>query len=132
MQKTDVLPIVLVVDDDALIRFDLAEALAEAGYRVLEAGSVLEAIAVLGQGPIDALVTDIDMPGALNGLDLARLVAAMGQGAALLVVSGGRRPGAAELPAGARFLPKPYAHADILAEIGRKPGAMPAPERRRA
>ena len=64
---------ILLVEDDVLIRLVTADALRESGLAVIEAASADEALAYLGAGgPVDLLFTDIDMPGSLNGLDLAR------------------------------------------------------------
>lgn len=107
---------VLVVDDEPLIRMALADCLADEGYAVLEASNVLEAVAVLGRHRIDALITDVDMPGALNGFDLVRLVASYGARVAMIVTSGGHS--AAEIE-GERvcFLAKPYRMESILMEL---------------
>ncbi|MCO5732088.1 response regulator [Rhizobium sp. SSA_523] len=107
---------VLIVEDELLIRWMLAEALADLGYKVLEAGTVLEAVGVLSRHRVDAVITDIDMPGALNGLDLARLVSRTYRKAALIIASGGHRLGEDDLPANARFVAKPYA-AEALANL---------------
>jgi DNA-binding NtrC family response regulator len=107
---------VLIVEDEFLIRMSLAAILSDAGYRVLEAGCVLDAIAVLGQHDVDAVVTDVDMPGGLSGLDLARMLASTHPDADVIVVSGGRSVSRSELPPGARFLPKPYRF-DAIAEM---------------
>lgn len=107
---------VLVVEDEPLVRFCLSEALRDEGYRVVDVGTVLEAIAVFGDDDhIDALVTDIDMPGGLNGLDLARFVGDLKRGTVTLVTSGGRVLTTADLPAEMRFLPKPYRFDEVYA-----------------
>ncbi len=107
---------VLVVDDEPLIRMTLADSLADEGYAVLEASNVLEAVAVLGRHRIDALITDVDMPGTLNGFDLMRLVVSYGGTVAVIVTSGGHT--AAEIE-GERvcFLAKPYRMETILVEL---------------
>ncbi len=106
---------VLVVEDDPFIRLALAVCLEDEGYLVVEAGNVLEAIAVLGRpGKIDALVTDIDMPGALNGLDLAKLVRGYNNEIAIIVTSGGHVVADSDLPTGGRFLIKPYRMKDVF------------------
>jgi CheY-like chemotaxis protein len=96
----------------------LCEALEEQGYRVLEATCVLEAIAVLGHHEIDALVTDIDMPSGLSGLDLAWLVDSTCKSIAIVVASGDHNPSRAALPAGACFFSKPYRLHDISSALG--------------
>jgi CheY-like chemotaxis protein len=68
-------PRVLIVEDEFLIRMTLAESLADAGFDVVEAETGDEALATLARDPgIALLLTDIQLPGALDGLDLARSV----------------------------------------------------------
>ena len=98
---------VLVVDDEPLIRLALVIAFEDHGFEVTEAGNVLEAVAILSRGHIDALVTDVDMPGGLSGLDLVDLVAAISS-AALVIVSGRSLPTDYKLPAEAVYIAKPY------------------------
>jgi DNA-binding NtrC family response regulator len=63
---------ILLVDDEFLIRLSLAEALTEAGWHVTEAGSADQARPMLdGPDGFDALVTDVQMPGAIDGIALA-------------------------------------------------------------
>ncbi len=101
--------IVLVVEDEPLIRLFLADALEDAGFAVIEAGSVLEAVGVLGQRTdIDVVFTDVDMPGGLSGIDLAKMVASTSPRVGIVVTSGRADIPRSELPADARFLPKPY------------------------
>lgn len=80
---------VLVVEDDPFLRFTLATELSQAGYVVREAASADEAETILGTGAsIDLVVTDIEMPGTRNGLDLAKSVRAFWPHIGLIVVSG--------------------------------------------
>lgn len=68
-------PRILIVEDEFLVRLTLSEALADEGFDVVEAGSGAEALAVLGAHPeIVLLLTDIQLPGGLDGLELARAV----------------------------------------------------------
>ena len=70
-------PTVLVVDDDVLVRFAISENLRDAGFQVLEAASAHDALRVmLADMPIDVLITDFRMPGAMDGFGLG--VAARG------------------------------------------------------
>ena len=106
---------VLVVDDEPILRFTLADALEEAGYTVLEASNVLEAVAVIGKVPqISAVITDIDMPGGLSGLDLVEMLNNCQEHISVIVTSGGHAPDALELPSDARFFSKPYHFDDIF------------------
>ena len=62
----------LVVDDDVLVRMAISENLRDAGFQVLEAASAHDALGVLlAKMPIHALVTDLRMPGAMDGFGLA-------------------------------------------------------------
>jgi CheY-like chemotaxis protein len=109
---------VLIVEDEHLIRMVLADALENAGYYVLEASNALEAIGIIGNHPsIDVVITDVDMPGALDGLDLMRLVSLNYRHTAIVVTSGGRYLNRAELSPGVCFLPKPYNLGLLIAEI---------------
>lgn len=111
---------VLIVEDEPLIRLDLEDALAHEGYRVLEAATVLEAIGFLGKYPeIDALVTDVDLPGGLSGLDLVELVGHCCPTAAIIVVSGRDYLASADGQTPFRFFSKPYSLAALLCELER-------------
>ena len=63
---------ILVVEDEVLVRLPAAEYLRALGYRVLEASNAAEAVSIMGAGEsIDAVFSDCDMPGRMNGIDLA-------------------------------------------------------------
>jgi len=67
--------IVLVVEDEILIRAAVAEYLRISGYTVVEAAGATEAIAVFVSGePIDVVMCDVDLPGPMDGLNLARWI----------------------------------------------------------
>jgi CheY-like chemotaxis protein len=106
---------ILVVEDEPLIRLGLATAIEEAGYQVFEAASAAEAIRRLESDPeIRLLLTDVDMPGGMDGIELAHYVRDRWPPVRLIVISGkvGVKPG--ELPAGARFVSKPYLEPALL------------------
>jgi DNA-binding NtrC family response regulator len=102
--------VVLVVEDEALVRALAADVLEEAGFEVVEAPSADYAMVVLDRRS-DVLVvfTDIEMPGRLTGLDLARFVADHYPGIRIVIASGRTQPAPEDIPASALFLPKPYA-----------------------
>ena len=106
--------VILVVDDDALVRVHSNLALEDAGYEVVEASNAADALAKLEERPdIAALFTDVRMPGALNGIDLAHAVHAQRPDIAILVTSGSDNGASAALPAAAQFLQKPYTKAQL-------------------
>lgn len=102
--------VVLVVEDEMLIRMVAVDALTEAGFTVVEAGHAAGALAILTTQPsgVHALFTDIHMPGSMDGLELAHHIHDHYPWIALIIASGKARPLSAELPDGSRFLPKPY------------------------
>jgi CheY-like chemotaxis protein len=68
-------PVILLVEDDVLVRFTTADILREAGFDVLEAVDSSEALALLTTGhPLDLVITDIRMPGRMDGLQLASVI----------------------------------------------------------
>lgn len=110
---------ILVVEDQVLLLLDLVDQLAEHGFDALPLTTADGAAESLLRTRIDGLVTDIDLPGSMTGLDLARRCAEIQPGLPIVVVSGGHHPGADELPPGAVFLSKPYRLEDIVAELTR-------------
>ena len=78
---------VLVVDDDEAVRETLAQGLAREGYTVHAAGSVGDAVALLGREPVDLVVTDLVLPGG-SGLEVARAVKRSHPGTPVVLVTG--------------------------------------------
>lgn len=108
-------PIVLMVEDEALIRLNAVEMLTAAGYEVLEAANADEAIEILEARPdISILFTDIQMPGSIDGLKLAHAVRHRWPPIKIVTSSGHVNLTEDDLPDGARFVPKPYSDADIV------------------
>jgi len=115
---------ILVVEDEALIRIATVAALEAAGYSVFEASGADEAISLLEADPeIHVVVTDVHMPGTMDGLRLAHYVRGRWPPIRLLVVSG--VPGGlhSPLPDGALFLDKPFGEDRLLHVVGRLVGA---------
>lgn len=106
--------VVLVVDDEVLIRMTVRATLEDEGYDVKEAGNVDEALLVLDGGGIAAVLADIEMPGTLNGIDLARLIRAVWPAIPLIVTSGRSPLRASELPAHVLMLTKPFSADQLL------------------
>ena len=110
---------VLVVEDEPLVRMVAAETLAEAGYLILEAGTGDEALQIITSGaPLSAVVTDVELPGAVDGLELAKVIEKRWPQIAVIIVSGRRLPPPHELPLKAVFLPKPYSPERLVAALG--------------
>ena len=106
--------VVLVVDDDPLVRVHSLFALEDAGYEVVEAGNAADALACLERRPdIGALFTDIRMPGSLDGVALANVVHERRPDIAILVTSGAEDVADGTLPATANFVRKPYTGAQL-------------------
>jgi len=114
--STDDVPlIVLVAEDEALVRLVANEMLTDADYRVVEAHDGQEALAILGaKNTVRALLTDVNMPN-VDGLELAKIVRQRWPHIGVVVTSG--RPLPSALPAGARFISKPYRYEDVLSEL---------------
>jgi len=107
--------LVLAVEDEPLLRLALAALLEDAGYRVLEAANAAQGIELLeAHAEIRFVITDINMPGSTDGLQLAHYVRGRWPPIHLIVVSGGGLPAdRGPLPARTVFFTKPYRH-DIL------------------
>lgn len=98
-----------MVEDEALLRMVAVDIFEDAGFRVIVAETADEGALMLVNGEaIDGLFTDIEMPGAMNGLDLARIASHLQPAAAILIVSGRIVPSPGDLPPRTQFLGKPY------------------------
>ncbi len=116
--KTPPEPLILVVEDEELLRLHAADLLEEHGFRVVEARNAAAALKVLeSRDDVRLLFTDIQMPGALDGMDLAREVHQRGPGVLLVITSGQKKPTEAEIPDHGRFVAKPYRAAELLGQV---------------
>ncbi len=113
-------PTLLVVEDDVITRFAVADELRAAGYRVLEASSAEEAIAVLERLPVHLLFIDLHMPGAQSGLDVARVAQGCRPAPKIVLTSGKEPPDRApEYRDLGPFIPKPYLMSRVLETVRR-------------
>ena len=111
-------PLILVVEDDELLRLHAADLLEAHGFAVVKAENADEALKVLEQrNDVRLLFTDIQMPGALDGMDLARQVHARRPNVLLIITSGQTAPTRAEIPDDGRFVAKPYGASDLLGQV---------------
>lgn len=109
-------PRVLVVEDEALVRLDLARALSESGFDVIEVGNADDALAVLSASTeVAVMITDVELFGSVDGVNLAWAVRRRWPPIHIIVVSGRHRVWELELPERCRFFPKPY---DLRGVIG--------------
>ena len=111
---------VLVVEDEALIRLMLTCEFEDAGFEVHEAGSADGAVRLLEAGlEVAAVITDVRMPGSIDGLGLAAWLARHHPGLPVVIVSGYVTPSevAGLNPAVAAILPKPYNPVDVVALV---------------
>ena len=98
---------ILLVEDDVLVRLMIADELREAGLAVIEAASADEALAYLGAGGhADLVFTDIEMPGTMNGLEMARHLKAWTPSLPLILTSGKFMP--QNVGSLGLFISKPY------------------------
>jgi DNA-binding NtrC family response regulator len=108
----------LIVEDETLIRMHGADLLEEAGFTVLEAADADEALSILrNRGGVQLLFSDVDMPGSMDGLELAYLVQKRWPHIRLLLTSGHHRLVARHLPMTGAFVRKPWEHASLVEKV---------------
>lgn len=111
-EQSPTTPVVLIVENDVLLRLVTASNLRDAGFEVIEAANGAEALRVLDRVPVDVLFSDIDMPGNIDGLALAQWVHRSQADTRIILTSGAARmPG--DVMEYASFLPKPYEEKDV-------------------
>ncbi|ANY84941.1 response regulator receiver protein (plasmid) [Microvirga ossetica] len=110
LSEAPVAPLVLVVEDEPLVRMTAVDELEEAGFPVLEAVNADEALRVLEarSDEVQVQFTDVHMPGSMDGMALAEQVHRRWPHILLLISSGRAQPDPDEIPDHGRFLPKPY------------------------
>lgn len=106
--------VVLVVEDESLIRASAVDMVEQAGFEAIAASNADEAIRILeSRNDICAVFTDVQMPGSIDGLKLAQVVKNRWPPVALIVTSGRMTVPESELPNGGRFLGKPYRPSEL-------------------
>lgn len=109
---------VIVVEDETIVRMDIAMSLQDEGFIVLEASNADEAIGLLDAHPeIRLMFTDIDMPGSMDGLRLAEAVRDRWPPIKIIIASGHRQLRDDLLPIEGKFFSKPYDHARIISAM---------------
>lgn len=107
-------PVVLVVEDEAMIRMGATALVEDLGYEFYEASNADDAIELLEQNPqITIVFTDIQMAGSMDGLELAAYARKRWPPLKFIIVSGNHVANSAEMPEGAQFFSKPYSASAI-------------------
>jgi two-component system, response regulator PdtaR len=111
-------PVILIVEDELLLRMDSAEVIGNAGFEVVQAANADQAIAILtGRPDIHVVFTDIQMPGSMDGLKLAKFVRDRWPPIKIVATSGLVPVEDDDLPAGSLFLPKPYRDGELVSTL---------------
>jgi DNA-binding NtrC family response regulator len=115
--------VVLIVEDEPLVRMFAADTAADAGYEVLEAGNADEAVRILERRlDVRVVFTDIDMPGSMDGLKLAAAIRGRWPPIEIILTSGHRSVPAGQMPERSVFIPKPYHPDRVVSELRRLAG----------
>ena len=110
--------VVLVVEDEPLLRMLAVEVVEEAGFTAIEARDADEAVVLLeSRSDITLLFTDVNMPGSMDGLKLAHAVRDRWPPIKILVVSGKQRLQSSDLPSNSCFIGKPYRTSALVDEL---------------
>jgi two-component system, response regulator PdtaR len=111
-------PVVLLVEDEPLVRLTQTDVLREAGFWVVEAYNADEAFEILRRkANVRVVLTDVDMPGSIDGFEFARLVAQGWPEVGVLVTSGKALPQEGDLPHSAVFIAKPVRPAALVEQL---------------
>jgi DNA-binding NtrC family response regulator len=110
---------ILIVDDEATLRSVFSDLLTGQGYRCLTAATAVDALQMIEANVIelDLLVSDIRMPGELNGLDLANRMRELQPGVAIVLITGYAQQMEEAKARGYRVLEKPFRHFDLEAAV---------------
>lgn len=120
---------VLVVEDEPLIRMYLSDVLGQAGFHVLVASNGEDGLVLAKRENVCAIISDVAMPGPVNGFELARRVKSDSPSIGVVLLSGVMEPADYHLPRGVLFMPKPVKAATLLRlvrEVADPDKALPA------
>jgi len=111
---TSIRPAALIVEDQPFIGMVASDILSESGFDTFHAFNAADAVSVLGEHPeIEVVVTDAQLPGGIDGLELARRLSRERPDVRLVVTAAGPALAQSDVPAGARVLHKPYASGEL-------------------
>ena len=118
LDRAKIPPIVLIVEDDMILRMRSVDIVEDAGYTPVEAVDADEALGILqSRSDIALLFTDIQMPGSMDGLQLAHAVYERWPQLKIILVSGKLKLSSAEIPRDSRFFGKPVVSDEIITEM---------------
>ena len=110
----------LIVEDQPFVGMVASDILRETGFATFHASDGADAMALLRSHPeIEVLVTEAELSGGMNGLELSRRVSAERPDIQLVVTSGGGGLTSSDMPPGAQLLRKPYASAELRKLVAR-------------
>ena len=110
--------VVLVVEDEMLLRMRVVDMVEDAGYVPVEAVDADEAMAILrSRSDIALMLTDVQMPGSMNGLQLAHVVRENWPPIKIILASGQLKLSGSDIPLDSRFFGKPLQSDEIIAEM---------------
>jgi CheY-like chemotaxis protein len=110
--------VVLVVEDEMILRMRVVDMVEDAGYVPVEAVDADEAMAILlSRSDIALMLTDVQMPGSMNGLQLAHAVHERWPPIRIILASGQLKLSGSEIPLDSRFFAKPLQSDEIIAEM---------------
>jgi CheY-like chemotaxis protein len=114
--------VVLVVEDEFLIRMNAADLVEQAGHTVIEASNADDAILILeSRDDIEIVFSDVQMPGTMDGVRLLRLIRDRWPPIRLILTSGKSLAEDASTPKGTRFLSKPYEFNQVQQALAAQP-----------
>jgi CheY-like chemotaxis protein len=110
--------VVLVVEDEMLLRMRAVDMVEDAGYTPIEAVDADHAVAILeSRSDVALLLSDIQMPGSMDGLRLAHAVHDRWPGIKIILVSGQLKLAGLDIPANSRFFCKPLEAKLMIAQM---------------
>jgi CheY-like chemotaxis protein len=110
--------VVLVVEDEMLLRMRAVDMVEDAGYTSVEAVDAEQAVAILeSRSDIALIFTDIQMPGSMDGLGLAHSVHRRWPPIKIILVSGQLKLSTSDIPPNSRFFGKPLQASQMIAEM---------------
>jgi CheY-like chemotaxis protein len=118
LDRSVVPAVILVVEDEMLLRMRAVDMVEDAGYTSVEAVDADEAVAILeSRSDIVLIMTDVQMPGSMDGLKLAHTVHERWPPIRIILVSGQLKLSTTEIPADSRFFGKPLEAAEMIAQM---------------